>query len=145
MDNIFKSKFKIDELLIKEFEYWVVTLRPWQPTIGSLVLSLKRTCKHLSDISSDESKELKKCFSEIESYLSTTFNYDKINYLCLMMVDEHVHFHVIPRYENEIIFNEVKFVDTGWPGPPDLSDAIKDDEVREDMLLEIKQKIINNT
>jgi len=41
----------------------------------------------------------------------------------LMMVDPHVHFHVVPRYENPRSFQEVAFPDRGWPAVPDLSIA----------------------
>ena len=41
----------------------------------------------------------------------------------LMMVDPHVHFHVIPRYEGPRTFAGLEFVDAGWPGPPDLKSA----------------------
>ena len=58
---------------------------------------------------------------EIENVLKKLFKYDKINYLMLMMVDNEVHYHVIPRYENDILFEGQKFTDTGWPGMPDLS------------------------
>ena len=40
----------------------------------------------------------------IEGVLGRTFNYDRINYLMLMMVDPDVHFHVIPRYETQRTF-----------------------------------------
>ncbi len=38
----------------------------------------------------------------------------------LMMVDPHVHFHVIPRYDGDRAWDGVEFADAGWPGPPDL-------------------------
>ena len=39
----------------------------------------------------------------------------------LMMVDPHVHFHVIPRYASQRDFLGLSFVDQDWPKPPDLS------------------------
>jgi diadenosine tetraphosphate (Ap4A) HIT family hydrolase len=50
--------------------------------------------------------------------------YERINYLMLMMVDPHVHFHVIPRYAVAREFGTLSFPDKGWPGPPDLASAI---------------------
>jgi len=41
----------------------------------------------------------------------------------LMMVDPHVHFHVLPRYAGARRFEGVDFDDRGWPGPPDLKAA----------------------
>ena len=54
--------------------------------------------------------------------------YEKINYLMLMMVDPHVHYHVIPRYESPASFDGVAFVDHGWPGPPVLGQPTETDE-----------------
>jgi diadenosine tetraphosphate (Ap4A) HIT family hydrolase len=39
----------------------------------------------------------------------------------LMMVDPHVHFHILPRYAGERRFGAIDFEDKGWPGLPDLS------------------------
>lgn len=50
--------------------------------------------------------------------------YAKINYLMLMMVDPHVHFHVIPRYDGAREWNSREFVDVGWPKVPDLGHAV---------------------
>ncbi|HZU51781.1 MAG TPA: hypothetical protein VE968_07895, partial [Sphingomicrobium sp.] len=50
---------------------------------------------------------------------------ERINYLMLMMLDPHVHFHVIPRYSEPRTWNGVEFVDEGWPGPPRLETATK--------------------
>jgi len=42
----------------------------------------------------------------------------------LMMVDPHVHFHVVPRYSEPRRWNGLEIADRGWPGPPDLPSAI---------------------
>ncbi len=56
-------------------------------------------------------------------------DFDRINYLMLMMVDPHVHFHVFPRYEVSRTFEGLELPDRGWPGPPDLGSALRlDDE-----------------
>ena len=49
---------------------------------------------------------------------------ERINYLMLMMVDPHVHFHVIPRYSGSREWGGLEFADQGWPGPPDLKSAV---------------------
>jgi diadenosine tetraphosphate (Ap4A) HIT family hydrolase len=38
-----------------------------------------------------------------------------------MMVDAHLHFHVLPRYSKEQTFNNVSFIDKGWPKLPELT------------------------
>jgi len=61
---------------------------------------------------------------DIEAALKAAFDYDKINYLMLMMVDPNVHYHVIPRYAAARSFNGAENADSGWPGPPALGDGI---------------------
>jgi len=52
------------------------------------------------------------------------FDYRKINYLALMMVDPHVHFHVIPRYSEPRTFDGATWTDATWPKPPDVTTAL---------------------
>jgi diadenosine tetraphosphate (Ap4A) HIT family hydrolase len=57
----------------------------------------------------------------IERALKQAVGYAKMNYLMLMMVDPHVHFHIFPRYEGSRLLDGQPFDDKGWPGPPDLA------------------------
>ena len=119
--NEFKSKFKTDEFLIYDSKYWVWSLRPVQATIGAGVLSLKRECPVLSELNQEEFSDLNDIIKVIEITLKKTFNYDIMNYLMLMMVDKQVHYHVIPRYERTIDFAGTSWMDSGWPGVPNLA------------------------
>jgi diadenosine tetraphosphate (Ap4A) HIT family hydrolase len=60
----------------------------------------------------------------IERALAAFCRYERINYLMLMMVDPHVHFHVLPRYSGSRSWDGLDFVDQGWPGPPDLKSTV---------------------
>lgn len=124
MNNEFSKKFRIGELTLFEFTHWLVSVRPSQPTIGSLVISLKRPCGELQLLEEVETRELKLVFQKIEQLLNAAFGFDKINYLCLMMVDNQVHFHVVPRYEKEILFDKKTYKDGSWPGPIDIIQSI---------------------
>lgn len=128
IDN-FSVKFNIDKLKLFEFNYWVVSVRPQQPTIGSLVISLKRSCEELNQLQEEETRELKLVFQKTEQLLKSAFGYNKINYLCLMMVDHQVHFHVIPRYENILSFDGKAYKDNSWPGPIDVLNTIQEANV----------------
>jgi diadenosine tetraphosphate (Ap4A) HIT family hydrolase len=117
----FSAKFRLSELGLREYEHWIVSLRPEQPTVGALVISLLRPCEHLGDITSAEAAELSAVFSGVESGLERTYRPDKVNYLALMMVDVQVHFHVIPRYAGPREVSGSAFDDQAWPGPPVLA------------------------
>lgn len=118
LDKDFIEKFKLNDLLIKEMKFWLISLRPEQPTLGSLIISLKRPSAKMSDLLPEETEELAQVFKLIENALENTFKPDKMNYLVLMMVDNQVHYHVIPRYENKREFEGITFTDKNWPMPP---------------------------
>lgn len=124
----FEKKFRIEELKIKEFEHWVVSLRPKQVTLGSLILSLKRECLTFAELREEETTELSVVFNFSENTLKSVFNAEKINYLALMMVDNQVHFHVLPRYSETVLFNNKEFRDYSWPAAPEISSSIELDE-----------------
>ncbi|HJS12234.1 HIT family protein [Sphingopyxis sp.] len=119
------AKFGHPATLIAEYEHWVVLLRPAQPTLGALVLVAKSDATAFGDLPAEAHAELKRATAAIEAALSEAVGYAKINYLMLMMVDPHVHFHVLPRYEGERSGAGVTVADAGWPGQPDLGQAVK--------------------
>ncbi len=114
------KKFGYPDSIINSYQYWTVLLRPQQVTLGSLILGINDESTRFSDLSTDAMVELATVVKHIEKVLTDCFSYNKINYLMLMMVDPHVHFHVIPRYETTRKFDTTEAPDSGWPGPPDL-------------------------
>lgn len=128
------EKFGFPGTLLREFEHWVVLLRPAQPTLGSLVLAAKSDATDFSALPPEAHAELAVVTKAIETALKGFVDYGRINYLMLMMVDPNVHFHVIPRYEGSREWHETEFVDVGWPKLPDLGHAVALDESQIDGL-----------
>ena len=122
------EKFRYKETLIKDYNKWMVLLRPKQITIGSLIIACKEDVESFSDISTDACSEFYLIVKEVEQVLQGFFNFDKINYLALMMEDKHVHFHVLPRYSDSVIFNEIYYKDINWPKAPNLSEELEFDK-----------------
>jgi diadenosine tetraphosphate (Ap4A) HIT family hydrolase len=122
------EKFGHPATLIADFQHWVVLLRPAQPTLGALVLAAKSDATAFGDLPDEAHAELKTATAAIEKALGQAVGYAKINYLMLMMVDPHVHFHVLPRYDGERSGAGLTVADVGWPGQPDLAQAVKLDE-----------------
>ncbi len=117
------TKFNFDNLLLKEYNNWYLLLRKEQVTLGSLVLIEKSFKTMYSEISDESFIEFGQIVKEIEFVLKETFSYDKINYLMLMMVDDEVHYHVIPRYSKNVLFESVIFKDNGWPELPNFNEC----------------------
>jgi len=122
--NVTAKKFGYPDSLLAEFDHWLVLLRPAQVTLGSLVLLCKDPVGRFADISAEASTGLQPAVARIEAVLTEAFQYDKVNYLMLMMVDPDVHFHVLPRYASERTYAGAVFTDDAWPGPPAITSAL---------------------
>jgi diadenosine tetraphosphate (Ap4A) HIT family hydrolase len=123
MANETMLKFGYPDTLIRDYQHWVVLLRPAQVTLGSLILAAKSDETAFGRLPAEAHAELATVTKEIEATLLAEIGYEKINYLMLMMVDPNVHFHVFPRYSKSKAFENVTIRDAGWPGPPDLKSA----------------------
>jgi len=117
-------RFGYPETLIAEYGHWVVLLRPEQPTLGSLVLAAKSDVTAFSALDPAAFAELATVTWHVESALERAIGYARINYLMLMMVDPHVHFHVLPRYDGARTEAGVTVGDKGWPKSPVLGEAV---------------------
>ncbi len=118
------TKFRDPATRIAEYDHWVVLLRPDQPTLGSLVLAAKSDATAFGDLAPAAHAELAIVTKAIETALRAAVSFERINYLMLMMVDPHVHFHVLPRYEGERRFGTFSIPDAGWPKVPNLGAAV---------------------
>ncbi|MEM7544020.1 MAG: HIT family protein [Pseudomonadota bacterium] len=116
------EKFGGDEMLIRAYEHWSVLCRPAQATKGSMVLVAKSDALAFAALPAAAFSELHEIIGAIEATQAVTFAPDKMNYLMLMMVDPHVHYHVIPRYGPD---HDLE--DPGWPGPPALAQTVDAD------------------
>jgi diadenosine tetraphosphate (Ap4A) HIT family hydrolase len=119
----FQTKFRVNELKILKLDHWTWSARPVHSTIGSGILSLNRSCTSFASITRDEAAELADINREIEGKLKRAFQPDKFNYVMLMMVDAHLHFHVIPRYSTERSVFDRTWKDSGWPALPALGEG----------------------
>ena len=131
----FGKKFRLPELTIHKTAHWTWSLRPVHSTLGSGILSLNRFCTSLGDMTPAEGQDLAMMANHIEKVLGSQFSPQKMNYIMLMMVDRHLHFHVLPRYGETKHFGGLDWVDSGWPKPPALGDY--DDRSDSPVLAEI--------
>ncbi len=120
------EKFGGEEARFISGDHWVVQVRPKQATLGASVLLLRRHATSLAGLSEAELIGFGRAVDELERRLRSAFDYDKINYLMLMMVDPHLHFHVLPRYAKTRSFAGFEWPDPGWPKPPDLQRGLED-------------------
>lgn len=145
MANETMIKFGYPGSLIREYDHWAVLLRPAQVTLGSLILAAKSDATAFGRLPAGAHAELAPVTRDVEAVLLSEVAYDRINYLMLMMVDPHVHFHVIPRYAGSRTLCGVTVGDAGWPGPPDLKSAPELDQGSLDLIrARFSQKWLTN-
>ena len=135
----FYTKFRVTELLILESRHWTWSVRPAQPTLGAGVLALRRHALRLAEVTAEEMGDLATMVQQVEARLARCFRHQIMNYLALMMVDHHVHFHALPRYDGPRHFAGRVWVDTGWPAFPAFGDAQHADSP--DVLLAIQNTL----
>ena len=139
MANQTMLRFGYPQSRIAEYAHWVVLLRPDQVTAGCLILACKEDARSFGQITAAAGTELPRVAADIESAFSATYKPEKLNYLALMMVDPHVHFHVIPRYAHPVAVAGSSIPDPGWPRHPDLAAvaALSEDQMAQ-ILAELK-------
>jgi diadenosine tetraphosphate (Ap4A) HIT family hydrolase len=135
------DKFGYPHSLVRDFDHWLVLLRPAQVTLGSLILAAKSDATAYSDLPRAAFTEQADIVRAIERALRAFTAYEKINYLMLMMVDAQVHFHVIPRYTGTRSWDGTAFPDAGWPGAPQLGKAVA---LRGDQVVHLAAEVAAN-
>jgi diadenosine tetraphosphate (Ap4A) HIT family hydrolase len=132
------TKFNHDSGEILSTAHWSVVIRRKQVTPGALVLICKRHVESVGGLSPEEGADLPVAANAIEDLLRTALQPDKLNYVALMMVDRHLHFHVIPRYERERTLHGYTFKDANWGGPPRLDVDTPADDVVDAILRDLR-------
>ena len=127
----FHNKFHLNTRTIYISKYWTLSLRSIQSTLSSCIISLNRYCERLSYLNEDESKDYLNIVKFTENSLNKVFAYNKINYFMIMMVDPHLHYHVIPRYKNKKEFLNKLWNDNNYTKLVDLLG----DEIDEKLLM----------
>lgn len=118
--DAFREKFQVDALTLATTDHWVLSLRPQQLTLGSMVLSVRTNVLDFASLDAAQSRDMAALLGEAERRVKARWGAVRINVLCLMMQDPLLHFHVFPRYESAVTFEGEEWVDADWPGPPRL-------------------------
>lgn len=102
-----------------ETPYWRVELVDDQTYLGRSCIILKRdNVKHLSEVNTDEMEDFLNLVKKAETLIKKTFGATHFNWTCLMNnaykeenPKPHVHWHLKPRYKNNVEFEGITFED----------------------------------
>ncbi|MAF51266.1 MAG: hypothetical protein CMH64_04210 [Nanoarchaeota archaeon] len=129
-----------EELKIKDYKHWEVTLHHNQYYLGRIVIWAHREEDiDIIDMSKEEREEFFKIAKEVKKALLKLFKPDRINYTNLQNSSHHLHVHVIPRYKKSRFFEEVEFIDKRWGNNPSPYD--KEFKVSNSILYKIRDAI----
>lgn len=107
-----------DHECVLETKYWEAVLEPSQGYLGQCFVNLKEHKGSLSDLSDAEWLDFSNVIKELESAITKAFKPELFNWTCLMNnafrsqpAIPHVHWSVVPRYNEPVTFMGVKFTD----------------------------------
>lgn len=137
----FLGRFNRPDLFIKEFNYWILMVRPAPVTIGNCIILLKRKCFSLGEVTEEEILEFPTVCRFFEEKCKLLYGAVKFNYHANMMKENFVHFKAIPRYDKTVTRHGIKWTDKEFP----LTENLKKQEVRvsEKVLQDIKNDFLN--
>lgn len=103
------------KLKIKEYKYWELYLHDPHYYLGSVYLWAKRSDEvDFLEITREEQEEFFEVAKDIKTVLIDLFMVSRFNIANLQNKMNHLHVHIIPRYNSPRIFNGYKFVDENW-------------------------------
>lgn len=109
------SDINFEDLKIKEYKYWSLYLNEYQCYLGRVCLAAKRAdAIDFIDMTREEREEFFSIAGKVKDALGKLFQPDLMNYASLGNNFNHLHVHLVPRYEKERIFNGITFVDKRW-------------------------------
>jgi diadenosine tetraphosphate (Ap4A) HIT family hydrolase len=119
--RIWDPENKFYEGFIKKYKYWTFEISYRQHTLGSFLIILNRKAERISGLTKEELASLGEIMKIAEEAVDKTFKPDRYNYLQLGNGVKHLHFHGIPRYETERVFDNEKYIDKSFGLPPTWS------------------------
>ncbi len=127
-----------NKTFVERYSRWTILINYKQPTLGSNLIVLNRHVQQLSDLTQEEAIEYLDIIKNLERALKESFNPDTINHLMLANVVRHVHYHIVPRYEEERRFAGQTWEDKNYGCFPKLDTLEKDERT----LIKIIQEIL---
>lgn len=140
MNLDFAGRLNKPELILKEFNYWVILLKEGASTLGHCVIILKSNKLTFSEITKEEMAEFPLICKWFEDKTKKIFGAEKWNYCAMMMKEEFVHFQALPRYSKVITKYDLEWIDKDWPKKPNFDKL----DISEGILQRIKEDLLND-
>jgi diadenosine tetraphosphate (Ap4A) HIT family hydrolase len=130
-----------NKTFIKSYEYYTVLANFKQPTLGAVLIVLDRHIPKLSDWNIDERAEYPIVVDDVENALEQAFQPDRINHEMLANKVNHVHWHVVPRYQHERVFANNTWSDENYGVRAKLNMPEKGQIIIEQVVAELQKHL----
>ena len=134
----FAGRFSKPELMIKQGKFWSIIFRESTTTLGNCIFICNRECPTFSNLTAEEMAEFPELCKWYEDKIKTLYGAVKFNYVAMMMKEEFVHFHVIPRYDKKIERYGLVWEDVDYPKGTKLGKIEIDETVKQVIINDLK-------
>lgn len=124
----FDGKKYSNLIFVKELESGNVYLMADQTLPGRCIYAFKRHVKRLTELSDTEYALLCADVRRLACVLEKLYHPDKINYLILGDLSEHLHIHLVPKYKDKVEWGSIFTMDR--ENYREMSPAEKEVEIR---------------
>jgi diadenosine tetraphosphate (Ap4A) HIT family hydrolase len=121
--------------VVLDNDHWTLVLNENQATLGRAFFALKRHETDVAALTPDELSSLWSFLRETKTALSALFTPDHFNYMFLMNVTPHAHFHIFPRYAEAREFAGQAWTDGQYGGHYDPDETREIDDATMDSLV----------
>jgi diadenosine tetraphosphate (Ap4A) HIT family hydrolase len=115
-------------------DYWTLVFNENQATVGRVFFALNRHETDIAALTEDEVTSLWAFLRETKGALTALFAPDHFNYMFLMNLTPHAHFHIFPRYKEAREFAGQTWADPRFGDHYDPAEARAVDDVIMDTL-----------
>ena len=98
--------------VVLENNFWTLVLNENQATLGRVFFALNRHETDIAALTDAETLSLWAFVRETKAALAALFAPDHFNFMFLMNLTPHVHFHIFPRYAQPAEFSGQSFPDS---------------------------------
>lgn len=118
-------------------DFWTLVLNENQATLGRVFFALNRHETDAAALSDAEVLSLWAFVRETKAALASLFAPDHYNFMFLMNLTPHVHFHIFPRYAHPVEFAGQTFADSRYGDHYDPAESRPVDPAAETELITI--------
>ncbi len=121
--------------VILQNDFWTLVLNENQATLGRVFFALNRHETDIAALSDAEVLSLWAFVRETQAALSALFAPGHYNFMFLMNLTPHVHFHIFPRYAQPAEFAGQSFADSRYGDHYDPNESRALDTAAEEQLI----------